>query len=124
MENQLPWNIIVAALLSLVGGLIIFYLRSIKQCLTTLGQRIDRSETDIKQITRQIADCKVDCQRTTVSKEDWVRGEAVSRGELKNITTCLNRMEGKLTVVERLPDICGQIAGQIAAKFQGVKPNG
>jgi len=131
MENQMSWDIIVNFLLSIIGGMIIIYLRSIKQGLAVFSQRIDQqdsriaeSENELKKITQRISDCKVDCNRTTVSKEDWVRGEAVSRSELKTVTSILNRMEGQLTIIEKLPDICGQIASQIAAKFQKGNNNG
>jgi hypothetical protein len=119
-ESAMPWNIIVGFLLSLVGGMIVFYLRSIKQFLDGMGTRLDKqdnridaSQAEVNRMARQFAECKVDCERNTVSKEDWVRSEGYTRKEIKSITTILHRMEGKLEVVERLPEICGQIARQV-----------
>ena len=113
MESQLPWNLIVGALLSLVGGLILFYLRSIKQCLDVYGKRTDLNEQDIKTLSLQVTTCKIDCQRTTVSKEDWVRSEGYTRTELKQISQAIANLSGKLEVTAKLPEICGKIAQQI-----------
>ena len=113
MENQLPWNLIVGSLLSLVGGLIIFYLRSIKTSLDVYGKRTDLHEQDIKALSLQVTTCKIDCQRTTVSKEDWVRSEGYTRTELKQISQAIANLSGKLEVTAKFPEICGQIAKQI-----------
>lgn len=119
-ESAFPWNIIVGFLLSFVGAMIVFYLRSIKQCVDGMGTRLDKqdnrieaSQEKVSEVSRQFAECKVDCQRNTVSKEDWVRSEGYTRKEIKDITAILHRMEGKLGIVERLPEICGQIARQV-----------
>jgi len=118
MENQLPWNLIVGALLSLVGGLIIFYLRSIKQTLDVYGERTDRNEGDIKTLTSQVTTCKIDCQRTTVSKEDWVRSEGYTRIELKQISQSIAKLAGQLEIAAKLPELCGKIAQQIVQAQQ------
>ena len=118
MENQMPWNLVVGALLSLVGGLIIFYLRSIKQTLEMYGKRTDRNELDIKTLTNQVTTCKIDCNRTTVSKEDWVRSEGYTRTELKQISQAIANLSGKLEVTAKLPEICGKIAQQIVQAQQ------
>jgi len=118
MENQLPWNLIVGSLLSLVGGLIIFYLRSIKTSLDVYGKRTDLHEQDIKALSLQVTTCKIDCQRTTVSKEDWVRSEGYTRTELKQISQAIANLSGKLEVTAKLPEICGQLAKQIVQAQQ------
>ena len=118
MENQLPWNLVVGSLLSIVGGLIIFYLRSIKQCLHLYDKRTDRTEDDIKVLANRITTCKVDCQRDTVTKEDWVRSEGYTRTELKQISQSIANLSGKLEVTAKLPEICGKIAQQIVQAQQ------
>jgi len=62
--------------------------------------------------------CKVDCQRTMVSKEDWLRSEGFAKQQRERVITSLNKLEGKLTVVERLPEISGNIAKQIVKEMR------
>lgn len=65
-----------------------------------------------------MSSCKIDCQRTNVSKEDWVRSEGYTRRELKEVTTVLNRIEGRLDITNKLPQVCADIAGQVVSQMQ------
>lgn len=114
-------SVIVGGCLTTVGALIVFNLRSIKKCITALGQRITKQEDNVTQITRDMTACKIDCDRQNVSKEDWVRSDAFTRDKLDKVAGTLSRMEGKLQVVDKLPEICGNIAREIAAQM---KPKG
>lgn len=117
--SAIPWSTILA---TAVSALAILYLRSIKQCLLALVNRIDRqddqiakSQDDLTDLTRKFSDCKVDCERNTVSKEDWVRSEGINGKKLDDVNNALHRIEGQLQVTNKLPEICGQIAREISA---------
>ncbi len=126
--SNLPWNIvavIAGSAAAIVGALIVLNLRSIKSCLRSFAQRIDRQDTqiekcedEVKTLNKNISVCKTDCDRTNVSKEDWVRSEGYTRKELKEVTTILNKLDGKLEVVSKLPEICGSIAREVAIQVK------
>ena len=125
--DLVPWSVVavlVGGCISVVGALIVLNLRSIKKCIASLGERIDKQddkiekfETGVNQFYRDMTACKVDCDRTNVSKEDWVRSDAFTRQKLDNLADTLNRMNGKLQVIQKLPEICGNIAREIAAQI-------
>ena len=127
-DTSVPWTVlatIVGSLAALVGSLLVLFLRSIKQDLRALCARNDKQDDLIAAnrqglgaMTKQLSACKIDCQRVTVSKEDWVRSEGYTRHELKQVTAILHRLEGKLQVVEQLPEICGQIAREVAKQVK------
>ena len=116
--------VLAAALLSIVGSLIIVNLRSIKTCVRNFAVRVDRQDSkiettreELKKLYRDIASCKVDCDRNTVSKEDWVRSEGFTRKEIKEVAGTLNRIEGKISIVEKIPDICGGIVREVVTQL-------
>ena len=124
---NVPLTIVIAlaaALLSIVGSLIILNLRAIKTCVRSFTQRIDRQDKliekagdEVKELTTNMAVCKVDCDRNTVSKEDWVRSEGFTRREIKDIAGTLNRIEGKFGMVEKIPEICGGIVREVVTQL-------
>lgn len=117
-------SVIIGGCLAIVGSLIVFNLRSIKSCLSSFTQRIDRQDIliekagdEVKGLTTNMSACKVDCDRNTVSKEDWVRSEGYTRKEIKELASTLNRIEGKITVVEKIPEICGGIVREVVTQL-------
>ena len=126
--SSAPWNVvatIVSAFAMVVGGLVLLYLRSIKQDLRSLSLRNDKQDGQIAEnreraesIRGEMAACRIECERSTVSKEDWVRSEGYTRDELRKVAAILNRLEGKLEVVEKLPEICGQIAREVVTQVK------
>lgn len=124
---NVPLAVVIAiavALLGIVGSLIVSNLRSIKSCLSSFTQRVDRQDKliekagdEVKELTMNMAVCKVDCDRNTVSKEDWVRSEGFTRKEIKEIASTLNRIEGKISVVEKIPEICGGIVREVVTQL-------
>ena len=99
-------------------------LRSIKTCVRNFAVRVDKQDKQIekageelKKFYADLASCKVDCDRNTVSKEDWVRSEGFTRREIKDIAATLNRIEGKISIVEKIPDICGGIVREVVTQL-------
>jgi hypothetical protein len=89
-----------------VSTLVLFNLRS-------MIRRIETLEAENKLLNKQ----KTSCQNDFVSKEDWLRGEGITRDQLAKLTEILNRMDGKLTVTEKLPQIAGEIAKSVATEI-------
>jgi biotin operon repressor len=114
------WEIallVIGLLLSGIGTLLGMNLQSIKKCIKNLSERIDKQGyriDEVEKLGNQLAKCQVECTRNYVSKEDWVRSEALTRQKLGEVAETLARINGKLDVVEQLPNITGKIAREIA----------
>jgi len=120
MTSEFPWPIvatIVSALIGIIGALILLNLQTIKRCISKLSNKVNSQDNTIAEIKRDFASCKIDCDRNNVSKEDWVRSEAFTRDKLDKVAATLNRMEGKLDIVEKIPQIAGAIAREIAGQI-------
>lgn len=101
---------IVGVLIAIIGSLILLNLRSINKYISNLSARVDAQDKSIAEIKRDFA--------RTVSKEDWVRSEAFTREKLDRLGNILSRMEGKLDIVEKIPQIAGSIAREIASQIK------
>ena len=109
---------IIGAAVVVVGTLIVLNLRSIKHCVRGVDQRVNRAEDNVKSMELSFRDCKVDCDRTFVDKELFLRETGFTRRALENVTAAVNRLDGKLTVVEKLPQICGDISREIVKEMR------
>ena len=69
-------------------------------------------------------DCKIDCERTFVNTELFLRETGFTRRSMDKLTGSVNRIEGKLTVVEKLPQIVGQISREIVKEMRNGVANG
>lgn len=121
MDVQVPWSlvvVVVGACLSLVGALIVANLRSIKKCISKFGTRLTDCEKAVQKVNLNMANCKTDCERNFVNSEVFLRETGFVRRGLENVTTAVNRMEGKLGVTEQLPQICGEIASKMAKEMK------
>jgi len=115
---------IVGAAIVVVGTLIVLNLRSIKHCVRGVDQRVNKAEDGIKNVQLRFSDCKVDCERSFVNKELFLRETGFSRRTLENVTAAINKLDGKLTVVEKLPQIVGDISRSIVKEMSNGAKNG
>jgi hypothetical protein len=99
--------IALSAAATAIGALVLWNLKSLKGDMENIGKRVERHDEDLRTIEQKIAACKIDCDRSNVSKEDWVRSEGYTRQEIKGIGAVLNRIEGKICIIEKLPEIIG-----------------
>lgn len=120
---------IVGVCLTIVGALIILNLKSIKECLRNLTGRTDKQDTKIEKLSGNveglsgsIADCKVDCERRFVNSELFLRETGFQRRALETQSQTLSRMEGKLTVVDKMPQIAGDIARAVVKEMKNGEP--
>ena len=113
---------IVGPMLALIGTLIIVNLRSIKSCITGVVARLNLHDAAITSLSKDQADCKIDCDRNTVSKEDWVRSEGYTRKELKELTAAMNRFAGQLGVIDKIPQITAAIVKEVISRINIREP--
>jgi len=126
MENQMHWSVmvtIVGVFISIACGTIAIYLRSIKQDLHLFGRRIDEhakeiafNKSDCSQLATEMARCKTDCQRQFVPAENFIRSEAYTRQKLDGIAESVAALHGSLKVVEKLPEIIGNVVKELTCK--------
>jgi hypothetical protein len=98
---------VIGGILSLLNGLGLF-------ALARLSKRLDNQDAKIDDINKRFTVCKVDCSQKTVTKEDWVRSEALTRQKLDTVAETMAKINGKLEIVQQLPDIAGRIAREVA----------
>ena len=110
-------SIILGAAATLTCGVMLMYLRNLKGILDNHETRMTAFDRQMQRLSARPAECIKDF----VSKEDWVRSEGYTRKELKSVTATLSRIEGKLDITERLPEICGQIAREIVQNNKETK---
>lgn len=110
--------VLVGGCLAIVGSLIVLNLRSIKHCLRNQDRQVEKTQDDIKQLQTNFMSCKIDCDRTFVQSEVFLRETGFARRALESLTASINRLDGKLTVVEKLPQICGDISRGIVKEMK------
>ena len=118
------WSIaatVISALAAIVGALVILNLRSLSACITRIKSRQDKQDGELKGLAKQMSACKQDCDRNTVSKEDWVRSEGYTRRGIDKLSQQLAAMDGKWSIVDRLPEICSRVARETAKELKGVQ---
>ncbi len=96
-------SVILGGAATICSSMVLFNLRS-------MSRRIDKLEAAHVEMATQFIACKVDCDRNTVSKEDWVRSEGYTRRGLDKLSQQLARMDGKLSV-----------KGEVAELIKGAK---
>jgi len=136
LDSQATPLIAVGSLIAIIGSMILFNLRSLKKCFSILGKRMDKQEKDlgnrmdkqekdIKENTNKITSiassmsaCKLDCERTFVPSEAFLRETGFTRRSLDKVSSLLAVLSGKLTVIEQLPKICGDISRSIISEMK------
>jgi len=118
--SNMPWNIIIGTLATITGGLVLFYLRDIKQSLYAMSGRIDRQDKEIREskddvalLAQRMAECKVDCERQFVSSESFIKSEAYTRKKLDGIAESFSALQGEIKIAARLPEIVGNITREV-----------
>jgi len=104
--------IALSAMATVLSGLVLFNLKA-------LAKKVEKHDGDIRTLEQRMAACKIDCDRSNVSKEDWVRSEGFTRRELKEMGTILSRIEGKFCIVEKLPEIIGSTVRESVSRAGG-----
>lgn len=115
--------VLVGGCLAIVGSLIVLNLRSIKHCLRSQDKQVEKTQDDVRELQTGFGACKVDCDRTFVKSEVFLRETGFQRRSLDRLNASVNRLEGKLTIVEQLPKICGDILREIVKEMKNGEKN-
>jgi len=123
----MAWNVaavIIGLFVMVAGGVVVFYLRTIKSDVDKISGRIDGQDKKIDdnakgvyRATGQIAQCKIDCQGKFAAKEEWLRSEAINSRKLDKISDSLATLATNVEIVNKMPEIAGAIAHSIAEQF-------
>jgi len=107
-------SIILSAAAALTGGLVLFNLRAMNARITTV-------ENDIKETAKN----KDKCRQDFVDKVDYIREITKLESTSTEMLKVLSEIKGSMTVIEKMPQICGNIASQVVKEMkQEVKSNG
>jgi hypothetical protein len=115
------WPIIatvVGSILSLLNALILFSIKHLTDRLDRQDAAIADIKTNNEILVTALANCKVDCHRNFVTGEAFLRETGFMRRTLEMQTAALNRMEGQLSITEKLPEIVGEISRNIVREMK------
>jgi len=122
MSSQ--WLLVLfSSMIGIISSLILINLQSIKASIRSFSLRADRHEAELKSLQSEFLRCKVDCERAFVDSGLFLRETGWTRRSIEQLCASVNRLEGKLTITDKLPEICGEIARTIVAGMRnGEKP--
>ena len=110
---------------SIIGGLVLRNQKlqderhqAIKELVENQSLDIKGHTKDITRLDTMISACKVDCTQKFVTTEQFVREAGFVRRTMENLTAAINRMEGSLQVMNKMPEIVGQIASNIVKQLK------
>ncbi|MDD5720613.1 MAG: hypothetical protein PHQ53_13095, partial [Candidatus Krumholzibacteria bacterium] len=61
--------------------------------------------------------CKVDCERSFIDAEQFLRETGYQRRQLEDMQKTLASLDGKMTVAEKLPEICADITRSVVTEM-------
>jgi len=116
--------ILLSAAATLIGSLVLLNLRQLKHSLGKQELRVEHTRDNVTTLAEKMSECKVDCERSFVSAELFLRETGLARRTMENLSTSISRMEGTLTIVEKIPQICGDITRAVIREMNnGAKKN-
>jgi uncharacterized Zn finger protein len=102
---------VLSSAAGIISGLVLYNLTGIREAL-------NQQAADISGIKDRLSNCKIDCDRNTVSKEDWVREIGYSRQLQERQIREMAEIRASLNIIDKLPEIAGQIARNIASEIK------
>jgi len=109
---------IISAAAALVGGLILWNLNKLNENIKSLSDRQTGQEREMSLLKDRLSVCRQDCDRSLVSKEDWIRSEAYTRAKLDTFGNSLATISANMNFVERLPNM---IAATVRETVNAIK---
>lgn len=113
------FGIVVSALFAVIAWNQQSTKKVIEDKINELADRLESQDNKIELMEKQLAVCKQNCFQEFTKKEDWLREAGNNREQLSDMSKTLSRMEGKMGIMEQLPNICGNIAREIAREMKG-----
>jgi hypothetical protein len=97
------------------SGAIWFSMQSLKDSNKATADKQQAADRDIASIRERLGTCRLECDRNTVSKEDWVREVGYSRRLQEQQ---IREMAEIKTLVNKMPEITGQIIRSVVAEMK------
>jgi hypothetical protein len=124
-------TVIVGGALTLACTVVAIYLKSIKAYMSKQDDRIEKTGDKIEKLATAASDlhvafacCKVDCDREFVLKGDYLAEVGKARRSMDTVSASLNRIEGQLTVMEKVPQLCGEVVKQVVSELNNGRSHG
>lgn len=108
-SSLLVLSVAFSALSSLGVGTVVLYLRSINSRVTTVEARLEAADKAVASLGVTQKQCRIERARETVTVEEHVRDKSLMREDYRRMAEVLSTLNGKLAVVERLPEISAAI---------------
>jgi len=108
------FGIVLSALATLIGALVLWNLKMLIKRLDAQDERIKAIEAEQKTLRSR----KESCQQEFVGGELFLRETGFQRRAIEKLSAAMNRLEGNLKVIEKLPEISGEIARKIVREFK------
>jgi DNA-directed RNA polymerase subunit N (RpoN/RPB10) len=119
---QTLWPIIatiISAAAALVSGLVLFNLNRLNETIRTVSERVTSQNRDIGDVKDRLSVCRQDCDRSMVTKEDWIRSESYTRQKLDVIGSRLEQVSANMAIVDRLPQITAAVVREVMTVHKG-----
>jgi hypothetical protein len=111
----------VGVFASILSGIVLMYLRQIKDSLDErIAQQDDaiaaarregeKAAAAVADLAKQFAACRLASTDKFVPTETWLREAGVTRERLDLLYGAVKELSGKFEIVEQMPKIAGQIA--------------
>ena len=107
-------SIIVGAAASFVSAIMLYQLKALQSQITASGQRMTKIEDDIKKFGCQ----KDECRKDFVDKVDYIRNVTRVEKLMEKLLEGFSEMNGRLTVVDKLPQISASIAREVIKEMK------
>jgi hypothetical protein len=109
---------IVGVATGICTGALWFSMQGLKESIAATAARQASDSARITVLSEKMSVCKIDCDRSMVSKEDWVRAEGYTRQLLEKVSLQLAEMQGQIQITDKMPEIVGQIVRQVVSEIR------
>jgi len=104
--------IVVGSCFTVIGSLLVFYLKSIKSC-------VGKQNEKISEIEKSQTQCQKECARDFVDKVDWIRNVNKSEKSFDSLIKITSEIKGTMKFIEKLPQLCGEVVRQVVNEKKG-----
>lgn len=92
--------------------------QELRELIRLQDTRIEDHGREIKEVKVAAANCKISCTQTFTTNEAFVREAGFMRRTIEAHTQVLAEIKGTLQVVNRIPEVAGQIAANIVREMK------
>ncbi|RKY12668.1 MAG: hypothetical protein DRP65_00485 [Planctomycetota bacterium] len=109
---------VVGSAIAVVGGMIVFNLRTIKSSLCEFGKRLNNQDEKIAEVFAAQTKCQRECTNRYVDKVDFIRNVNKQERSLDSLVKLVSEIKGSMRAFEQLPKMSGEIAREIVKELK------